>query len=105
MQPLQVLGRPALLGDRLPGQVHHRIGGRKGRLQIGALPAGGLGGLGLQTRELRVRDRGQRLSGATHQDKLVPLLQQQRHQSPAHKPAAAHQQDPHARAPDRSGPG
>ena len=43
---------PALLSDRLTGQVDHGVGTRQGGLQISPLPAGGLGRINLQALQL-----------------------------------------------------
>jgi len=95
VEQLQVLGRPALLGDGLTGEVHHRLGLGEGLLQRRLLPAGGVGGISLEPLQLRVLHGRQRLRGTAHQGEAVARLQQLRHQGAAHKAAAPHQQNPH----------
>ena len=92
------LGRgPTLLGDRLTGQVDHRLGPGQGRLQLRLLPGGRLGRIPLQALQGGIGDRWQGPGLAAKQAEAMALAQQQGHQLPANKTAAANKQDLHTR--------
>ncbi|KMM16699.1 hypothetical protein SYNGFB01_09335 [Synechococcus sp. GFB01] len=89
---------PALIGDRLTGQVHHPFGAGKGGIEPVVLPAGRVGRIELQAAEALTGELGEGLLPPADEGELMAQLEQIGHQLTSHEARAAQQQQAHLAA-------
>ena len=100
-----MLRGPALVGDRLTGQVHHPLGVGQGLEHVGAPPGGGISGISLEPGHPAGAGAGAAGNGAAsgagrlpaQQRAAVPFPLQQGHQFTADEAGTSEQKQPHRR--------